>query len=37
MINKSRRLAVVDGLQKGAVRERILHIELMNRLGAGDG
>jgi hypothetical protein len=37
MINKSSRLAVVDGLQKGAVREHILHIELMNRLGAGDG
>jgi hypothetical protein len=37
MINKSSRLAVVDGLQKGVMQDRILHIELMNRLGAGDG
>jgi hypothetical protein len=36
-INKSSRLAVVDGFQKGAVQEHILHIELMNRPGAGDG
>jgi hypothetical protein len=30
------RLAVVDGLQEGAVQECILHIEFMNRPGAGD-
>jgi hypothetical protein len=35
-INKSSRLAAVDGLQEGAVQERILHIELMNRPGVGD-
>jgi hypothetical protein len=35
-INKSGRLAAVDGLQEGAVQEHILHIKLMNRLGAGD-
>jgi hypothetical protein len=36
-INKSSRLAVVDGLRKGVVQEHIRQIELMNRLGAGDG
>jgi hypothetical protein len=35
-INKSNRLAVVNGLQEGVMQERILHIELVNRLGAGD-
>jgi hypothetical protein len=35
-INKSSRLAAVDGLREGAVQEHILHIKLMNRLGAGD-
>jgi hypothetical protein len=35
-INKSSRLAIVDGLREGAVQEHILHIELMNRPGAGD-
>jgi hypothetical protein len=36
-INKSSRLATVDDLREGALQERILHIKLMNRLGAGDG
>jgi hypothetical protein len=35
-INKSSRLAIVDGLRGGAMQEHILHIELMNRPGAGD-
>jgi hypothetical protein len=37
MVNKSSRLAKVDGLRDGAVQERILHIKLMNRSGVGDG
>jgi hypothetical protein len=36
-INKSSRLAVVDGLHEGAIQEHILHIKLMNQPGAGDG
>jgi hypothetical protein len=36
MINKSSRLAAVDGLREVTTQERILHIKLMNRPGAGD-
>jgi hypothetical protein len=35
-INKSSRLAVVDGLRKGVVQEHILYIKLVNRSGVGD-
>jgi hypothetical protein len=35
-INKSNRLAAVDGLRECVMHERVLHIKLMNRLGAGD-
>jgi hypothetical protein len=35
-INKSSRLAAVDGLREGAVHDCILHIKLMNRPRAGD-
>jgi hypothetical protein len=35
-INKSNRLAALDGLREGAMWECILHIELVNWLGAGD-
>jgi hypothetical protein len=35
-INKSSRLAAIDGLQEGTVQEHILHIDLMNGSGAGD-
>jgi hypothetical protein len=35
-INKSSMLAAVDGLREGAVKEHILHIELMNQSGVGD-
>jgi hypothetical protein len=36
-INKSIRLTIVNGLREGAAQERILHIELVNRSGAGNG
>jgi hypothetical protein len=36
-INKSNRLAAVDGLQEGVVHEGILHIGLANQPGARDG
>jgi hypothetical protein len=36
-INKSSRLAAVDGLRVGVVHEHILHNKLMNGPGAGDG
>jgi hypothetical protein len=36
-INKSSRLAIVDGLRRGVVQECILDIKLMNRPGARDG
>jgi hypothetical protein len=35
-INKSSRLAVVDGLPEGDEQEHILHIKLMNQLGVRD-
>jgi hypothetical protein len=35
-INKSSRMAAVDCLREGVVQERVLHIKLMNRPGAGD-
>jgi hypothetical protein len=35
-INKSSKLAAVDGLREDVVLEHILHIELMNRPEAGD-
>jgi hypothetical protein len=37
MINKSSRLATVDDLRKGVMKEHILHIELMNGPGVGVG
>jgi hypothetical protein len=37
MINKSSWLVALDGLRGGAMQEHILHIKLMNGLGAGDG
>jgi hypothetical protein len=36
-INKSSRLATVDGLREGDVHECILHIKLMNGSEAGHG
>jgi hypothetical protein len=36
-INKSSRLAAIDGLRKGVLEERILHIMLMNEPEVGDG
>jgi hypothetical protein len=36
-INKSSRLAIVDGLREGSMQEHILHIKLVHRPGAGDG
>jgi hypothetical protein len=36
-INKFNRLTVVDDLRESVMQERILHIELINQLGAGDG
>jgi hypothetical protein len=36
MINKSSRLAAVDGLRKGDMQEHIIHIKLMNHPGARD-
>jgi hypothetical protein len=35
-INKPHRLATADYLREGAMQERVLHIELMNRPGAQD-
>jgi hypothetical protein len=36
-INKSSRLATVDGIREGDMQEHILHIKLMNWQGARDG
>jgi hypothetical protein len=35
-INKSGRLAALDGLQEGAIQECILHVEQMNWSRVGD-
>jgi hypothetical protein len=36
-INKSSRLAAVDGLREGVMQEHILHVKLMNMPVVGDG